>query len=118
VVKTARNLATKYVINISLPAKLPEEIDLSNAIEFSAITTAKWDTNIKSAVCNTRYRLDQTALLREAKSKSQVLDNSSLKKRIADLPDRGVIVNGTIIYSAQRTTDGNWWINLVDMQPD
>lgn len=118
VVKTARNLATKFVINISLPVKFPEEIDLSSPIEFSSITVAKWDPTLRSAVCNTRYRLDQTALLREVKLEGQALDNPALKKAIANLPDRGMIVNGTIVYTVERTTDGDWWINLMDMRPD
>lgn len=115
---TVRNLAAKYVINISLPTEFPVEIDLSSPIELSSITVTKWDPTIRSAVCNTRYRLDQTALLREAKAKSQTFDNTALKRAIANLPNQGMIVNGTIVYTVQRTTDGDWWINLMAMQPD
>ena len=40
VIKTARNLSAKFVINIGLPSEFPQDIDLSSPIELSSITVA------------------------------------------------------------------------------
>ncbi len=119
VVHTVRNLAAGFIVSISIPQKLPETIDLGNAIPLDAIVVEQWDPTLKSAVCSARYRLDHSVLWREAKAASSRVSDPALKKSLEELNANvsGVIV-GRLVYSVKPTGNKDWWITLNDMNPD
>lgn len=119
VVHTVRTMAASLIVEISVPQKLPEAIDLTRAVPLDAIIVEQWDANLKSAVCSARYKLDHSVLWRDAKAASSRVSDPALKQSLEGLnTDLSGVIVGRLVYSVRPTSDKNWWITLNAMQPD